>query len=212
MTLRCRVALHAAPLLFPSAILLLFAVLVAGPAAAHTGGDGAGFATGFTHPFGGLDHLLAMLAVGLWAFQQGGRAVWSLPAAFLLAMGAGFALNSIGVTLPHADAGVSLSVLALGLALALALRPPLMPALLLTGVFALCHGFAHGTERPEVAGVVEYATGMLVATGITHGLGLLLARLSRGQPAVDQTGMIRAGALRVAGIVTMMAGTALLTL
>ncbi|WP_341897879.1 HupE/UreJ family protein [Ferrovibrio terrae] len=157
------------------------------PALAHPGHPGgepvaAGFAAGFTHPFGGFDHLMAMLAVGLWAIQQSGktpRALWLLPAAFVLPMGAGFALGLAGIALPGVEAGIALSVLILGLLVAFAVRPPLVAGMAVTALFALLHGHAHATEIGDASQALTYAGGMLLATAGLHGLGIAGAHLAQ---------------------------------
>jgi len=177
------------------------AVALASPAAfAHIGNHADGFTHGFTHPFGGLDHLLAMVAIGLWALQQGGRARYALPLTFMASMAAGFGLGLGGIDLPYTETGIALSVLALGLAIALSLKPGLGLALPVTALFALCHGYAHGAEMPEGAAVLLYAAGMLLGTGLLHGAGLLAARYAR------------LPLLRAAGAATAAAGLALLVI
>jgi urease accessory protein len=145
--------------------------LLAAPAVfAHTfGAHGAGFAEGLAHPLLGADHVLAMVAVGLWAAHLGGRAVWRVPAAFLAAMmvGAGLAYPWAGV-----EAGVGASVLALGLLLAFAPRWPESLAVLAVALFGVFHGSAHGLEMPQAASPVAYGLGFLSATAALHGLGV----------------------------------------
>ncbi|HLB79047.1 MAG TPA: HupE/UreJ family protein, partial [Dongiaceae bacterium] len=135
------------------AVAVVAALLsVSSAALAHTfGAAGAGFTAGLMHPFGGLDHLLAMLAVGLWAAQQRGRAAWALSGAFVVAMAAGAALALAGVALPAVEAGLAASVLVVGLVVAAALRPSPAAAGALAGLFALWHGHAHGGELPMAA-------------------------------------------------------------
>ncbi|MEK9969317.1 MAG: HupE/UreJ family protein [Ferrovibrio sp.] len=162
------------------------ALLVAGPALAHPAHDAVGFVGGFAHPFGGFDHLMAMLAVGLWAAQYASsqksakqpKALWLLPASFVAAMAAGFGLGLADVTLPGVEAGIALSVLILGLVVAFAARLPLPAAMAVTVLFALFHGQAHATEMGE-ATMAAYAAGMLVATALLHGFGLTAARLAQ---------------------------------
>lgn len=187
---------------------------LAGPALAHTGHDGgAGFAIGFAHPFGGLDHLLAMACIGLWAVQQhtgrqqnrqpgSRRALILLPAAFVLAMALGFGLAFAGLALPAVETGITLSVLVLGLLVAFAARPPLVAALGLTAIFALFHGHAHGSELPQAGMAGAYAAGMLLATALLHGLGLLGATLAQQ--------IARPSLTRAAGAATALAGLAIL--
>ncbi len=162
--------------------MMAIAALALAPAAhAHTfGAQGAGFAAGLSHPFVGLDHLLAMLAVGLWAVQLGGRAMLRVPLAFMTLMALGCALALGGLPLPAVETGVAVSVLVLGLLIALAARFPLAAGMLLAGVFALFHGYAHGQELPQAASVFLYSMGFLLATGVLHaagaGLGILFSR------------------------------------
>lgn len=186
------------------------------PAYAHTGdlpGHDHGLLTqpflgGFAHPFGGLDHLLAMLAVGIWAMQQGGRALLAVPAAFVTGMAAGFMFGQAGFALPLVETGIALSVLAFGLALALALRPPLPLALTATLLFALFHGHAHGAEMHADASALLYAAGMLAGTALLHGFGIALGRLSATR--VGGNAKLAGMLPRAAGIALSLAGGALL--
>lgn len=168
-------------------ILVALAVMVAAvqPAAAHViQGPLGGFSAGFEHPLFGLDHLLAMLAVGIWGAQMGGRRIWTLPVTFPLIMTLGGVAGMAGLPLTHVELGVALSVLALGLAIAFAWRPPEAVALLLVAVFAVFHGYAHGVELPNAADPAAYAAGFVIATGLIHltgiGIGLLVGRLFDG--------------------------------
>jgi urease accessory protein len=139
------------------------------PAAAHTGGEIlGGLASGFEHPLFGSDHLLAMLAVGIWGAQLGGRAVWSLPATFPLIMAVGGLAGMVGIGLPSVETGIALSVLVLGLVIAMAWRPFELAALALIAVFAVFHGYAHGVELPTAADPAAYSAGFVIATGLIH--------------------------------------------
>jgi urease accessory protein len=153
----------------------IVSVSMAAPAAAHTGAVGGmiagGFSAGFLHPFHGLDHLLAMVAVGLWAALIGGGAVRLLPFLFPSAMVGGAAIAMAGIGLPEVETGIALSVCALGLAVALALRPAAWVAGGLIAVFAIFHGHAHGTELPAAVSASAYAGGFFVATIALHLLG-----------------------------------------
>lgn len=189
----------------------LFSTLAAAPALAHPGhAHEAGFATGFAHPFGGLDHLLAMLAVGLWAIQQSGqqamtgdrRALWLLPAAFVLPMAGGFSLGAAGFALPGVETGIALSVLVLGLVVALAMRPPLPAAMAATAAFALFHGHAHGTEMPQAEMALVYGAGMVLATALLHAIGIVAARLAQ-QLALPALTRAAGGAVALAGLVIL---------
>jgi urease accessory protein len=161
-------------------------------ALAHTGeGVAGGFASGFLHPVFGLDHVVAMVAVGLWGAFLGMPAIWLLPIVFPLVMAFGGALGVAGVPLPGVETWIAASAVVLGLCVALALRPPLWVAALIVGAFAIFHGHAHGTELPEAASPLAYALGFVVATGLLHlcGIGLgLLSRWSAGRYAVQAGG------------------------
>jgi len=165
----------------------LFALVAMMPevAQAHvTEGPIGGFTAGIAHPFTGIDHLTAMLAVGIWGAQMGGRSVWTLPVTFPLVMTIGGILGMAGVPLSHIETGIALSMLVLGAAIVLAWRPPEWVALAVIAVFAICHGYAHGVELPDAADPAAYATGFVVATGAIHvigiGIGLSLGKLFHG--------------------------------
>lgn len=162
---------------------LLLAALLLAPtlAQAHTGvGDTNGFAHGFGHPLTGLDHLLAMIAVGLWAAQIGGRALWAVPLSFVSVMAVGGVLGIAGVPVPFVEQGIATSVLLLGLMIAFAVRMPLGFSVPLVALFAICHGHAHGAEMPASASGLAYAVGFMIATAFLHcigiGLGILIQR------------------------------------
>ncbi len=142
-------------------------------AAAHNlGAHGAGFASGVAHPPAGLDHILAMIAVGLWAAQLGGRAYWSVPLAFVGMMVLGAVAAAAGLSLPAVESGIAASVLILGLLIAFSARMAILLGMVLVGVFALFHGYAHGTELPQAASAASYGLGMLLATIGLHATGL----------------------------------------
>ena len=172
-------------------------------AQAHPGHGGGGFAHGFAHPLHGPDHLLAMLAVGLWAAQLGGRAKWAVPACFTGVMACGGALGMAGVGLPFAEQGIVVSVLILGLLIAAAVRLPLAAGMAVVGIFALCHGHAHGAEMPETAAGAVYALGFTGATVLLHacgfGLGVLMQRVAKAE-------WLRAGgvAISAAGVLLLL--------
>jgi len=152
-----------------STILLL---AISGNAAAHPFHPGTGFGAGFIHPFAGLDHLLAMVAVGLWAAQFGGRWLWAIPLAFVSTMLIGGVLGFAGLTLPLLEPVIAASVLALGLLTVFRIRLH-ATGLALVAAFALFHGVAHGTELPAAAGALPYAAGFILATALLHALGLM---------------------------------------
>lgn len=153
-------------------------VLLPSLAYAHTGDHFDGFMHGLAHPAGGLDHLCAMLAVGLWATQAGGRSLWALPLAFVSVMALGGALPALGISLPFVEQGIVLSVLLLGVLVAASVRLPLWLAGSMVGLFALWHGQTHGAEMPAWASGISYAAGFVLATmslhaaGIAFGLGM----------------------------------------
>jgi urease accessory protein len=153
------------------------AILVAmtGAAAAHPGhADANGFARGFMHPIGGLDHVLAMVAVGLYAALLGGRALWLVPATFVGVMALGGAAGAAGYSLPYTEIGIALSVVVLGLAVALRISVPTLAAMALAGVLAVFHGHAHGAEMPQNLSGYEYAAGFMLATALLHCAGIAL--------------------------------------
>jgi urease accessory protein len=144
---------------------------------AHPGHDAHGLVQGFAHPFGGFDHLIAMLAVGLYAWQLGGRALWLVPATFVAVMAAAGALGIAGVPLPGVEIGIAASVIVLGAIVALRVQMPVAIAAALVGVFAVFHGHAHGTEMPLDASGVAFAAGFLAATALLHVAGIALGKL-----------------------------------
>ncbi len=175
-------------------------LLIPGAALAHTGhGDVDGLARGFLHPLGGVDHLLAMFAVGLFAFRLGGRALWLVPAAFVGMMAVGGLLGFEGIALPFVEIAIAFSVLAIGLAVAWGRAPTVAAAMALVGFFAIFHGHAHGAELPAGASAVGYAAGFLAATALLHAAGIAAAF------AVSRAAIVRAGGAAVA-----FAGVALL--
>src|SRR5512139_2178814 len=127
----------------------LFLLAASGTALAHPGHDASGLAAGLYHPFSGLDHMLAMLTVGLWAATVGGTALWKMPAAFVITLVCGALLGMNGIHMPLVEPLIALSVLLLGLAFTLTLRIPATAGIMLVSLFALFHGYAHGVELPE---------------------------------------------------------------
>ncbi|HLY45076.1 MAG TPA: HupE/UreJ family protein [Stellaceae bacterium] len=174
--------------------VLALAMLPAAPASAHPIGNGAGgFAAGFLHPLSGLDHLLAMVSVGIWGVELGAPALWLLPIAFPLVMAVGGALGFLGVLLPGGELLVALSVLVLGACVVYGRRVPLAVALAVVGVFAFAHGHAHGTELPEAADPLAFTIGFVGATGLLHvtGIGIgLLGRFPNGALAIRACGVL----------------------
>jgi urease accessory protein len=166
-------------LLLSAGIALTVSALSSAAMAHVTDASGGGFAHGFSHPFSGLDHILAMVAVGMWASQLGRPAYVILPLTFPLVMAAGAVLGIVGLPLPWAEIGIAASVLILGAMVALALKPSLAVSVALIGLFALMHGHSHGTELPQAASAVAYAAGFLIATVTLHAVGLAIGGTSR---------------------------------
>ncbi|WP_439543494.1 HupE/UreJ family protein [Hyphomicrobium sp.] len=187
--------------LIKPALAGLLIALTSGQASAHVGhGDVEGLMHGFLHPIGGLDHLLAMVAVGLLAALLGGRALWMVPVTFLAMMAAGAGLAMAGFELPFVELGISASVVALGVAVAFQLPLPVIAAMGIAGFFAVFHGAAHGAEMPVDASGASYAAGFLAATALLHlagiGIGMALSRLASNRDAMRLAG----GAISVAGL------------
>ncbi|HEY4408185.1 MAG TPA: HupE/UreJ family protein [Xanthobacteraceae bacterium] len=149
-------------------------------ALAHILGDQAGgFISGFAHPISGLDHILAMVSVGLWGAQLGPPAIWLLPVTFPMVMAFGGMLGLLGVPLPGTEIGIALSAIGLGAVVAIEARPPLWVAAGLVGFFAIFHGHAHGTELPPDESGVLYSMGFVVATGLLHLAGIGIGLINR---------------------------------
>jgi urease accessory protein len=172
-------------------------------AEAHTfGAQGAGLTAGLAHPFMGLDHLLAMIAVGIWAGQLGGRAVWIIPLIFVSVLAAAAGLGPLGFALPLVEPAIACSVLVLGLLIAGSIRLPTIAGASLVGLFALLHGYAHGLELPQAASPALYGFGFVLATTLLHGLGIGFALNSRHYKIMQH---IAGGSLIVAGSLLMAA-------
>ncbi|AWK85669.1 HupE/UreJ family protein [Azospirillum thermophilum] len=165
--------------MLPAGLAGALALTLALPAAAHTGHAGdAMFLQGFLHPLGGIDHLMAMVAVGIWAAQNGGRAIWLLPAAFVGMLAGGAVLGMAGVELPAVEAGIAASVAVLGLLVVLKKRIPVLAGMVLVGAFAVLHGHAHGAEMPEAAQPLLYALGFVLSTVLLHGVGIAIGLIT----------------------------------
>ena len=178
--------------LFPGAILLALATT----ASAHSeAGAAGGFTSGFLHPITGLDHIVAMVAVGLWGAFLGKKAMWALPVIFPMVMALGGALGILGVPLPYVEIGIALSGVVLGLMVAFAVRPPLWVAGVLVGVFAIFHGHAHGTALPHAASPLTFAIGFVISTGLLHLGGIAFGLLTKWPWGVTA---VRAGGVLIA--------------
>jgi len=189
-----------------AALAMLF--LCTHSAQAHiVGSEGGGFAAGFKHPWSGWDHILAMVAVGIWGAQLGKPAIWLLPVTFPLVMSVGGFLGLLGLsasfhlgslTLNADEVGIAFSMLALGSMVLSEARPPLWVAAVLVGFFGLCHGFAHGKELPAGESGLLYSIGFVIATGTLHGVGIFIGTIHRWK-----AGQI---ALRLAGAIIVLGG------
>jgi urease accessory protein len=183
-------------------LAMVVAATLTTAAEAHTGATApTGFAYGFVHPFGGIDHILTMFSVGVFAFLLGGSVIWLVPAAFVVAMAVGGTFGLSGMEIPFVEAGIALSVVATGLFVALGRKLPVALAMGLVGIFAIFHGHAHGAEMPAAATPLSYAAGMVFATVLLHATGLV------GAHAVSR--LLSAGAVRLAGAAVAAAGLAL---
>jgi urease accessory protein len=187
-------------------LLSLAAAATAGfstAALAHVGDHShMSFTEGLLHPFTGLDHVLAMVAIGLWASQLGGRALWLLPLTFPAVMAVGAVLGMSGVALPGVEIGIAGSVMVLGAVVALALRPSLAISIPLIGAFALLHGYSHGIELPTGASALSYGTGFMAATLVLHAVGIATGLIA-GRLPVRFAARTAGGAIAVLGVVLL---------
>jgi urease accessory protein len=166
-----------------AAVLLAVPLLLAllpGEASTHiVKGEAIGFVSGFEHPISGLDHVIAMVAVGLWGAQLGRPAIWLLPVTFPMVMALGGFLGLVGVPLPGSEIAIALSGLLLGGAVLLEARPPIAAAAALVGLFGLFHGYAHGAELPPGQNALLYSLGFVLATGLLHATGIAIGLVHR---------------------------------
>ena len=180
--------------------LLCLLLFVPGLVFAHAPeGAGGGFLTGFLHPIMGFDHLVAMVAVGLWGAFLGDRALWILPIVFPSIMAVGAALGIVGLEIPLVEFVIALSGVVLGALIALRFKAPLAIAMVLVGIFAIFHGYAHGTEMPGQISAITYGAGFVIGTGLLHLAGIAIGfatRLPRGELLVRGCG----GVISVVGL------------
>ena len=173
-------------------LALVVALWCSAPAEAHIiGGQAAGFLSGFEHPISGLDHVLAMVSVGIWGAQLGTPALWLLPVMFPVVMALGGFLGLIGIPLPGVEIGIAVSALVLGAAILLQWRPSLTAALFVVSVFAIFHGHAHGVELPPGESGLIYSIGFVIGTGCLHLLGIGIGTVHRwgwGRTVLQGTG------------------------
>ena len=175
-------------------------LLFPGMATAHTGvGETTGFIHGLSHPIGGADHLLAMAAVGLWAAQIGGRALWVVPCTFVILMTLGGALGFSGISVPFIEEGILASVLVLGVLIAGAFKFPVIFSALIVGFFALFHGHAHGSEMPAAIGATSYSIGFALATAMLHTVGIASGTFLQ-KINLEKVNRLTGGAIALSGI------------
>jgi urease accessory protein len=168
---------------------------------AHTGvGSVSGLGAGFAHPIGGADHILAMVAVGLWATQIGGRALWAVPLSFVGMMIIGAFVGLQGVALPFIEEGILVSVVVLGALIGMRVTLPVVASSFIVGLFAIFHGYAHGAEMPLDVGGMEYATGFVLATAVLHVIGIV-ASMAMHKFSNAKLSSVTGGAIAVGGVV-----------
>lgn len=183
-------------------VIVFTAFFAVSPAEAHIfGAAGAGFLEGLAHPLIGVDHILAMVAVGVWASQLGRPAWWVLPIVFPIAMVLGGILGWLEAPMPAIELGIALSVLVLGLVIGLSAKPGLLVSVPLVAVFAIFHGYAHGVELPEAASPLFYGLGFTLSTGSLHIAGLVIGWLGT---------IVSAMAYRIIGLALSAAGVGIL--
>jgi urease accessory protein len=188
------------------ALLIFVLCLTPGAALAHTGiGSSSGFMHGFMHPLRGLDHQLAMLLVGIFAYQLGGRALWRVPLTFVTVMAFGGFLGVMGVQIPFVEVGIALSVIVLGAIVALNVKASVAVALGVVGLFAIVHGHSHGSEMPLDSSGFEYGFGFMMATALLHTVGIGI-----GFPIGILRKTLGKNVYRVVGGLASVAGAALL--
>ncbi len=169
---------HMALLMFFLA-LMVYLVWVPSAQAHVEQGQAAGFVTGLEHPWSGLDHVLAMIAVGLWGAQLGNPAMWVLPITFPMVMSLGAMMGLLGIPLPGIEVGIAVSAILLGAMVLGEVKPKLLIAAIMVGFFAIFHGHAHGTELPAGQSGLLYSMGFVIATGVLHGIGILIGLIHR---------------------------------
>lgn len=187
-----------------------FLAFLPSQALAHPGHGDLGLFQGLMHPIGGLDHVLAMVLVGIFAFQRGGRATWLLPASFIAAMAVGGAIGMAGFQLPLVEFGIGLSIVVLGAVVAFGFAAPISVAMALVAAFAIFHGHAHGAEMPDTVGGIAYGAGFMAATALLYavgvGIGSMIGRSTNsGQPAIAK---LLGGAAAMVGVVGLLGGVA----
>jgi urease accessory protein len=180
--------------------MLVLSLMFPGLALAHTGvGETTGFMHGFGHPIGGADHMLAMVAVGLWVAQIGGRALWVVPCTFVGVVVLGGVLGFTGAPVPFVEEGILVSILILGILIVGAFKLPLVYSSLIVGLFAIFHGHAHGAEMPELISAASYAVGFALATAMLHAAGIGLGMLMQ-KTNLQTVNRFVGGAIALSGV------------
>ncbi len=180
--------------------IVLFLIVTQVSLMAHTGvGDTSGFIHGFSHPIGGLDHMLAMVAVGLWASQLGGKSLYAVPMAFVGMMLVGGIIAFLNISLPYIETAILTSVIVLGSMIAFGVKANFLISSLIVGSFAIFHGYAHGAEMPVEAGSLAYSAGFVLATSILHIIGILIG-LSLAKLQTSNFTRIGGGVIATSGL------------
>lgn len=170
---------------------------------AHPGHiEASGFASGFLHPIGGLDHILAMVGVGLFAWMLKGRSLWLVPAAFVGMMAIGGVLGVFQIPVPMVELGIALSIVVIGALVASGKSIPVAAAMAIVGVFAIFHGHAHGTEMPAAMSGLTYGIGFIAATALLHAIGIAagLAIGKAGEARGFQVARVGGAAMAAIGV------------
>ncbi|MGC2044706.1 MAG: HupE/UreJ family protein [Pseudolabrys sp.] len=183
---------------------VIFFVFAPAAALAHPGHDGAGgLLHGFVHPLTGIDHVLAMIAVGILAAGYGGRALWLVPMSFLVAMAAAGVIGMAGIPVQIVEAGIGLSVVVLGLMIAFQFKPPTLVATVVVGFFALFHGYAHGSEMPNGLAGLSFAAGFLIATALLLGAGVGIGLIVQRRTLSRRLFQAGGGAIALVGVAVL---------
>ena len=183
---------------------VIFFVFAPAAALAHPGHDGAGgLLHGFVHPLTGIDHVLAMIAVGVLAAGYGSRALWLVPMSFLVAMAAAGAIGMAGIPVQIVEAGIGLSVVVLGLMIAFQFKPPTLVATVVVGFFALFHGYAHGSEMPNGLAGLSFAAGFLIATALLLGAGVGIGLIVQRRTLSRRLFQAGGGAIALVGVAVL---------
>ena len=180
-------------------ILALLALLPMIASAHPEAGNSTGFLTGFSHPIHGTDHILAMVAVGLWAAQMGRRATWLIPSVFVVVMVLGEILGLSKLHLPYVESGILASVVVLGILVAVACKLPLLAGGAIVGFFALFHGYAHGTEMPLNSSGLAYSLGFVLSTALLHATGLSIGWVAQ-KARLGKIPQLAGGAIALGGL------------